>query len=425
MTLPGGGSPRDCGRRSVAGGAKRGGGRDSLLFDQSARPDPADALRVICCVDDTDDLSATTSTGAVAEEIARLLPSLGGRVVLGITRHQLLLAPGVPYTSHNSAMCFEALMPRSSYERFIPQAEDVIRTMSVEGSDPGMCLVCPDRLTSAIPSPVLGAPGTDMGAMDSAAAYPAEGPTALGVDDFLAFGQAAKRRPCTKEEAYAIAAASDAILLREYGGTGDGVIGALAGAALRLAGNDGHFRGMWNLAELCATPISQGNVDGRQKGAQAAAHSHSAPARAGASAATLPALLVIEALEPLVGGPVDVIDRSGSPLPREVRVSLVKRDKPVLVHSKLSFMCRVENGIAFPLEKAGLDDMAASNIDERLGLDCPLFEPDNDPEEREIRTGSEAAGCMGCLHRRWTANGFSCLAKPGSHDASASLGAQC
>ena len=42
------------------------------------------------------------------------------------------------------------------------------------------------------------------------------------------------------------------IHLSEHGGTGDGIIGALAGTGLRLSGNDGRFRGYHFIAEPMA-----------------------------------------------------------------------------------------------------------------------------------------------------------------------------
>jgi hypothetical protein len=46
----------------------------------------------------------------------------------------------------------------------------------------------------------------------------------------------------TKQEAYQLAETLS-IHLSEHGGTGQGVIGALAGVGLRLTGNDGRFKG--------------------------------------------------------------------------------------------------------------------------------------------------------------------------------------
>lgn len=52
------------------------------------------------------------------------------------------------------------------------------------------------------------------------------------VDSLVAFGQKAKTQVLTKDEAYRFAA-EHFIHLTEHGGTGLGVIGALAGAGLR------------------------------------------------------------------------------------------------------------------------------------------------------------------------------------------------
>ncbi len=46
----------------------------------------------------------------------------------------------------------------------------------------------------------------------------------------------------TKQEAYMLANTTG-VHLSENGGTGDGIVGALAGTGLRLDGNDGRFRG--------------------------------------------------------------------------------------------------------------------------------------------------------------------------------------
>ncbi len=56
------------------------------------------------------------------------------------------------------------------------------------------------------------------------------------------YGRRAKRQVLSKKDAYALAA-EIGVHLSEHGGTGQGVIGALAGAGLRLGGNDGRFKG--------------------------------------------------------------------------------------------------------------------------------------------------------------------------------------
>lgn len=63
-----------------------------------------------------------------------------------------------------------------------------------------------------------------------------------GREELIRFGRRAKGEVLTKAEAYDLAGRYG-IRLSEHGGSGDGVIGALAGCALRLEGRDGRFRG--------------------------------------------------------------------------------------------------------------------------------------------------------------------------------------
>ena len=103
------------------------------------------------------------------------------------------------------------------------------------GSDPGLCVVEPAALRDR--------------------------------ERLLAFGQTAKERVLTKEDAWALARSEEGtIALSEHGGTGQGIIGALAGCGLRLSGMDGRCRGklqpltpgeILTPAQLCA----RGGVD--------------------------------------------------------------------------------------------------------------------------------------------------------------------
>jgi hypothetical protein len=89
-------------------------------------------------------------------------------------------------------------------------AGDFLWAESAPGSDPGLCIVVPERVLM---------PGW-----------------------LMSFAFMAKNVVLTKDEAYELAGALG-IHLSEHGGTGDGVIGAMAGAGLRFSGNDGRFRG--------------------------------------------------------------------------------------------------------------------------------------------------------------------------------------
>jgi len=66
--------------------------------------------------------------------------------------------------------------------------------------------------------------------------------TVIIIADVYLIRKKAQREVLTKEDGYRLANVLK-IHLSEHGGTGLGVIGALAGAGLRLSGNDGQFMG--------------------------------------------------------------------------------------------------------------------------------------------------------------------------------------
>lgn len=167
-------------------------------------------MKILVCIDDTDNLESR-GTGELASILAEQIETRGWGISSFVTRHQLLVHPDIPYTSHNSAMCFEATLREDCpSQRIIEHAGTFLTRESAPESDPGLCVVMPDLLSD--PGPLL------------------------------AFGQAAKERVLTKQDAYDLAARLG-LHLSEHGGSGQGVVGALAGAGLRLGGNDGRLKG--------------------------------------------------------------------------------------------------------------------------------------------------------------------------------------
>lgn len=170
-------------------------------------------MQVLISIDDTDDADSR-GTGEIAELIAATLVSRDVASTGRVTRHQLLIHPDIAYTSHNSAMCFRADIAEQALEDVIAICAQVLAAESVEAADPGLAVVVPDRLSDA--------------------------------DALMSFGRQAKLFVKTKEEAYSLAKRLG-VHLSEHGGTGIGVIGALAGAGLRLSGDDGRFKGKFRL----------------------------------------------------------------------------------------------------------------------------------------------------------------------------------
>ncbi len=179
-------------------------------------------MKCLVAIDDTDNLESV-GTGELASLLSESVSARGWGQAGHVTRHQMLVHPDIPYTSHNSAMCFPAEMERDCMEAFVAYAMDFLRQESASGSDPGLCVVAIERLAE---------------------------PAAL-----ITFGREAKRKVLQKSDAYELARRLD-VHLSEHGGTGQGVIGALAAVGLRMTGNDGRFKGHVKIeaADRIATP---------------------------------------------------------------------------------------------------------------------------------------------------------------------------
>ncbi|MDD3364331.1 MAG: hypothetical protein PHZ03_05065 [Syntrophomonas sp.] len=171
-------------------------------------------MKILVSIDDTDTMKMdgveVRGTGELSGMIKQAIEDQRWGRCEPITRHQLLIHPDIPYTSHNSSMCFEADIEHVFLKPLIDFASDFLARESTPDSDPGLCVAVTDRISR---------PGR-----------------------LIAFGYMAKNYVLTKLAAYNLAETLG-IHLSEHGGTGQGVIGALAGAGLRLSGNDGRFKG--------------------------------------------------------------------------------------------------------------------------------------------------------------------------------------
>ena len=186
-------------------------------------------MQYLIGIDDTDNLESR-GTGHRARQLAESLSQSGLACALGITRHQLLVSPLIPYTSHNSSACL-LLEAQSDREELIWQAccEFLLRE-SAPGSDAGLCLAAWEAVSAQV----------------------------------RAFGLRAKQVVLTQLEAEQTAL-DNGLRLQGLTGTHGGVIGALAGVGLHRAGADGRFlwlpglrelSGIHTVAEIC----SQGHI---------------------------------------------------------------------------------------------------------------------------------------------------------------------
>jgi hypothetical protein len=170
---------------------------------------------ILVCIDDTDNLESK-GTGHLAEILRSDIERLYGAKTSRITRHQLFVSDEIPYTSHNSAMCFKTEMDIKFLNEMISHAGRFLETHSAEGSDPGLCVAVTDRINDR--------------------------------EKLIGFGLNATKIVLTKEDATRLADELQ-IHLSEHGGTGGGIIGALSGVGLRLYGNNGRFKGWLSIDE--------------------------------------------------------------------------------------------------------------------------------------------------------------------------------
>nr|HEX4319005.1 hypothetical protein [Kofleriaceae bacterium] len=157
----------------------------------------------LVAVDDTD-FGESIGTGALIRELGASFERAGVGSIEGITRHQLLVHPDIPYTSHNSSACL-ALDTERTLDDVVEHAAKFVVDHLHAGADPAIC-VLEERAGGSL----------------------------------SAFGKRCQAQVVTKADAHAAIAAAGAHA-RELGGTGGGVIGAAAAIGLRATGNDGRF----------------------------------------------------------------------------------------------------------------------------------------------------------------------------------------
>jgi hypothetical protein len=166
---------------------------------------------VLIGIDDTDNISSRGTGFLVQRLIVALEDEALGRA-RGATRHQLLVDPRIPYTSHNSSACIAWAAGREPPVEAIAQfCGAFLASESAPGSDPGL-VVAPRR--SCVP------PETQAALVD--------------------FGHRAKSDVLDLSAAWSLAARSG-IHASGHGGDHGGVIGALAAVGLHLSGEDGFF----------------------------------------------------------------------------------------------------------------------------------------------------------------------------------------
>lgn len=163
-------------------------------------------MRFLIGIDDTDNLESR-GTGFCARQLGRTL-SEHGIEMRGISRHQLLVDPRIPYTSHNSSACLDAECEASRRDELVQLCREFLLQAAAPGSDVGLCVADWAQITQSV----------------------------------VKFGERAKMQILSMSEASALADAQG-FRLEGLTGTHGGIIGSLAAVGLRVGGNDG--RVLW------------------------------------------------------------------------------------------------------------------------------------------------------------------------------------
>lgn len=170
-------------------------------------------------VDDTDNLESR-GTGYLVQRLMSWLPGDGLGEACAATRHQFLVDPRIPYTSHNSGACIAWASGGAPCEGIIDACAWFLANESATGSDPGLVVADRSRVLGNGFGPVL-----------------------------VEHGRAAKTTVLDKSGAERLAARTG-VHMSEHGGDGGGVIGALAAVGLHLGGDDGFFLWMPRIRDL-------------------------------------------------------------------------------------------------------------------------------------------------------------------------------
>ena len=171
-------------------------------------------MKLFIAIDDTDN-QESIGTGRLSRMLADELREKGLLAESRVTRHQLLVHPDIPYTSHNSSACIDDEMSSCTIDEVSVLARSFLENHFHEGANPGLCIAAQDAVPEALPS----------------------------------LGHRAQKEVVPLEEAKDLA---DRLGIFTWwsGETGQGCIGAMSAIGLRSTGNDGRYIALDGIREV-------------------------------------------------------------------------------------------------------------------------------------------------------------------------------
>ncbi len=179
-------------------------------------------MKLFIAIDDTDN-KESIGTGRLSRMLADELKEKGLVTDSRVTRHQLLVHPDIPYTSHNSSACIDAFMNPCSVDEVFGLAKTFLLDHFNEGANPGLCIAPQDAVPKPLPS----------------------------------LGSRAQKEVISLDEAKALATALG-IHVWWGGQTGQGCIGAMSAVGLRSTENDGRYIALDGIRDIGGMlPVSE------------------------------------------------------------------------------------------------------------------------------------------------------------------------
>lgn len=166
-------------------------------------------MKIFVALDDSRQLDGGKA-GHTASLLAKYMEERGWGSSAIPSRHRLYPNPATGCKKHNTARSFSAELDSQHLEEFMAYACELIRSTGTPDSNTGLVVAVPELMDN-----------------------PAE---------LIDYAYKVKEEMVSKEEAIQFSG-KPGLYMYELIGSGNGIIGALAAAGLRMTGNDGQFRG--------------------------------------------------------------------------------------------------------------------------------------------------------------------------------------
>ncbi|MEN6461564.1 MAG: hypothetical protein ABFC94_09385 [Syntrophomonas sp.] len=172
-------------------------------------------MKIYVAIDDSRQLDGGKA-GVTASSLTKAIEDNGWGTCTIPSRHRLYPNPVTGCKKHNTARSFSAEINEENLSEFIDYACNMIKTIVTPDSNTGLAIAVPEQMENT--------------------------------DELIEYAYKAKEELVSKDEAFELAK-KPGIYLFELSGSGQGIIGALAGAGLNMTGNDGQFRGKLELSK--------------------------------------------------------------------------------------------------------------------------------------------------------------------------------